>query len=138
MSAQGLPLAQSLTATDANDCKEALPLLDDNKLVRSPRGLPRKRLRTVHADKAYNHHFIPQGCGCATSHVGTSTPSSPISAGETKACSQARQESPAAYAPSMELLQSKGQQPFEPSVDLTQSNLASITPKCESRSSRYC
>ncbi|WP_430384137.1 transposase [Archangium violaceum] len=58
---QGLPLAQSLTAADVNDCKEALPLLDGIRPVRSPRGRPRKRPARLHADKAYDHRFIRRG-----------------------------------------------------------------------------
>jgi hypothetical protein len=57
--AQGLPLAQSLTAANVNDCKEALPLLDDIKPVKSPHGPSRKRPEKVHADNAYNHPFQP-------------------------------------------------------------------------------
>ena len=58
---QGLPLAQSLTAANLNDCKEALPLLDDIKPVKSPRGPPRKQPEKAHADKAYDHRFIRRG-----------------------------------------------------------------------------
>ena len=58
---RGLPLAQSLTAANVNDCKEALPLLDDIQPVKSPRGPPRKRPDKAHGDKAYDHRFIRRG-----------------------------------------------------------------------------
>lgn len=59
--AQGLPLAHSLTAANVNECKEALPLLDDIQPVKSPRGPPRTRPEKVHADKAYDYRFIRRG-----------------------------------------------------------------------------
>ena len=58
---RGLPLAQSLTAANVNDCKEALPLLDEIKPVKSPCGPRRKRPDKVHADKAYDHRFTRRG-----------------------------------------------------------------------------
>ncbi len=58
---QGLPLAQSLTGANVNDCKDALPLLDKIKPVKSPHGPRRKRPDKVHADKAYDHRFIRRG-----------------------------------------------------------------------------
>jgi hypothetical protein len=53
-----LPLTQSLTGANVNDCKEALTLLNEIKPVKSPRGPRRKRPDKVHADKAYDHRFI--------------------------------------------------------------------------------
>jgi hypothetical protein len=58
---QGLPQAQLLTGANVNDCKGALPLFDELKPVKSPRGSLRKHPQKVHVDKAYDQRFIRRG-----------------------------------------------------------------------------
>jgi transposase len=58
---QGLPLTESITGANRNDCKEVLPLLDDIKPIRGARGRPRRRPTKVHGDKAYDHRFVRRG-----------------------------------------------------------------------------
>jgi transposase len=52
---RGLPLAILLTAGQAHDNPQLLPLLDSVAIARPGRGRPRRRPDRVLADKAYSH-----------------------------------------------------------------------------------
>ncbi|ONI83973.1 IS5 family transposase [Saccharothrix sp. ALI-22-I] len=51
----GIPLAVILTGGNRNDVTQVEPLLDAVPNVRGRRGRPRRRPRTVYADRAYDH-----------------------------------------------------------------------------------
>ena len=51
---RGTPLAVSLTAANANDITQLLPLVDAVPPVRGRRGRPRRRPKHLHGDRAYH------------------------------------------------------------------------------------
>jgi transposase len=53
--AHGTPLAVSLTGGHRNDVTELMPLLHAIPAVRGRRGRPRRRPRTLYADRGYDH-----------------------------------------------------------------------------------
>jgi hypothetical protein len=53
--AHGIPLRVSLTGGHRNDVTQLLPLVDSIGPVRGKRGRPRRKPRTLYADRGYDH-----------------------------------------------------------------------------------
>jgi transposase len=53
--AHGTPLRVSLTGGHRNDVTQLLPLVDGLPPVRGKRGRPRRKPRTLYADRGYDH-----------------------------------------------------------------------------------